>query len=359
VPVAPSFDDLLEQFIAEAQAQRATLKFNDGDITEAQAHGAGAMADAVLRYGAQAFRDTFVDGASGDALRALVDDHYNIQAEPATSAAITLRLVRTSGGAGGTIVAGTTFATAITADGSEVRFTLDAPLVVAAAANGPFDVAATCTVKGSVGNVAASTVTRIIDTLFDATFSVTNPAAAGGGNEAETDDALRTRARSFWVTLRRGTLAAIEYGALQVSSVRIARATEDPDTGLVTLVVSDADGNSTAQMISDARAEVENWRAAGTIVTVIGGSPLLVDIIGTLNVDIGIDASVLAPLCEAAAIARVKKQRQGELLYLDTIKAAAIAVDPDGINAITLTTPTDTIAPLPWQVVRPGTVSFT
>jgi hypothetical protein len=70
-----------------------------------------AMADVVLRYAAQAFRDTFIDGAAGDALTALVDDHYNIQRDPATSSAVGDRaFARTSGGAGGTIAAGTTIA---------------------------------------------------------------------------------------------------------------------------------------------------------------------------------------------------------------------------------------------------------
>jgi hypothetical protein len=186
---------------------------------------------------------------------------------------------------------------------------------------------------------------------------VTNPADAGGGNDVESDEQLRTRARNFWVTLRRGTLAALEFGARQVTPVRISRATEDPVTGLVTVVVSDADGNSTAQMISDVRAELENWRAAGTVLTVVGGTPLIVDVVGTMDVDDGIDRAVLSPLVIAAITARMKKQRQGELMHLDSIKAAGIAVDPDGINAINLTTPTDTVTPGPAQVVRPGTIS--
>jgi uncharacterized phage protein gp47/JayE len=356
MPVAPSFDDLIQQFIAEAQAQRATLRFDDGNVTEAQAHGAGAMADVVLRYAAQAFRDTFVDGAKGDALTALVDDHYNIQRDPATSATVTVQLQRTSGGAGGTIDAGTTVATAQDADGNEVRFTTNVDQVVGAGANGPFSIAATCTVTGPSGNVAAGTITRVIDALFD-TFTVTNPAAAGGGNDEESDDQLRTRARNFWTTLRRGTLAALEFGALQVTSVRIAKATEDQATGEVTLLVSDGDGNSTAQMISDVETEIENGRAAGCIVTVIGGTPLLVDVTGSLVVADGVDPTVLAPLVNAAIAARMKKLRQGEPLYLDSIKAAGIAVDPDGIEAINLTTPTGTVTPSPAQVIRPGTIA--
>lgn len=361
MPVAPSFDDLIEQFISEAQAQRATLRFDDGNISEAQAHGAGAMADVVLRYAAQAFKETFLDGAAGDALTARADDSHNTLREPATPAQVTVRFQRTSGGGGGTINAGTTVATAVDAGGHEVRFTTNAPQVVGAAANGPFDIAATCTVDGPVGNVKAGSagVTRIIDTLFDSTFSVSQPADAGGGNDAETDPALRVRSRTFWKTLRKATLAALEQGAKAVASVRVSKAIEDDDSGDCTLVVSDNDGNSSAQMISDVERELEQWRAAGVPIGIGGSAPLLVDVIGTMDVDDGIDRAVLAPLVNAAITARINKQRQGELLHLDSIKAAGISIDPDGINAIALTTPTDTVTPTAFQVIRPGTVSIT
>ena len=119
------------------------------------------------------------------------------------------------------------------------------------------------------------------------------------------------------------------------------------------------DGNSTAQMVADVETEIENWRAGGSIVNVVGGTPLLVDVAGTMDVDDGVDRAVLAPLVNAAIAARMKKQRQGELLHLDSIKAAGIAVDPDGINAINLTTPADTVTPTPFQVIRPGTIAVT
>jgi hypothetical protein len=359
VPVAPSFDDLLEQFIAEAQAQRATLRFDDGNITEAMAHGAGAMADVVLRYAAQGVKETFLDGCAGDVLTARVDDRFNLQRDPTTPASATLRFERTSAGAGGTINQGTTVATVQDADGNEVRFTTDAPIVVGAGVNGPFDVAATCTVNGPSGNVIEGAISRIVDTLFDLTFTVTNLARAGGGNPVENDPQLKNRARNWWLSQRRGTLAALETGARQVASVRYAKATEDDITGEVTLVVSDEDGNSTAQMVSDVETEIENWRAPPGVINVVGGTPLVVDVVGELDVDAGVDRATLSPLVNAAIAARMKKQNHGELLHLDSIKAAGIAVDPDGINAINLTTPIVTVTPTAAQVVRPGTISVT
>jgi hypothetical protein len=357
VPVAPSPADLLEQFIAEAQAQRATLRFDDGNVTEAQAHGAMAMADVVLRYAAQAFRDTFIDGAAGDALTALVDDHYNIQRDPATSSSVTERFTRTSGGAGGTIAAGTTIASVQQADGSEVRFTTDAAIVVPNAANGPFD--------------------RRVHLHRD---------RAGGQREGRHAHAARRSGLRRHVhrdepgrrrrRQRRRERRAAPHARAQLLDDAAPR---DPRRARV----RGAPGRVGAHLARDrgprhrprdrrgVRQRRQQHRAddlgrsrrarelacRGTVLTVVGGTPLLVDVVGTMDVDAGIDRAVLSPLVIAAITARMKKQRQGELMHLDSIKAAGIAVDPDGINAINLTTPTDTVTPGPAQVVRPGTIS--
>jgi len=359
MPVAPSFADLLAQFESEALEQRPTLQFIEGDVTVALEHGAGAMADAAIRYAVQALKETFIDGAQGDRLTALVDDHLNIQRQTASPAQATVEFARTSGGAGGTVPVGFVVGSSFDASGGTVLFVTDADVVFGNADNGPYDVGVTAQTLGRTGNVAAGAIVRVVDAPFDSTLTVTNAVAAAGGNDEEKDDELRVKARSFWTTLRRGTLAALETGALRVASVRIARATEDPVTGIVTVVVTDSDGNSTAQMISDVVAELENWRAAGSIVTVLGGTALTINVVGSLVVRAGVDASVLGPIAAAAVAGRMSKLRQGETLYIDSIKAAAISVDPDAIEAVVLISPLVDTTPGAAQVIRPGTVSLT
>lgn len=332
MPVAPSFEDLVTQYTAEAQA-RADLLFLDGDVSLASAHGSGAMADACIKFTAQAFKATFIDGAKGDDLTTLVNDHLGLQRQQATAAEVAIRLTRTSGGAAGVIAAGTTVATQTLDDGSVVRFTTDAPVIVGIGLNGPFDVAATAVDAGRAGNVDAGEIAAIVDALFDSTFSVTNVAAAGGGNEVESDDELRRRARTFYTTLRRGTLAALEFGALQVPSVRSAIATES-ETGLVTVLVTDQDGNSTLMMIADVITELENWRAAGVVVGVAGGTKLELDITAILTLADGVDLLTVTPLVEDAIPARVNRRRTGEKLYEDMLTAAVVSIDPDGIQAV-------------------------
>lgn len=358
MPVPPSFDDLTAQFEAEALAVRSSLTFFEGDITVAQQHGAGAMGDACIRFNVQALKETFIDGAKGDALTALVNDHLNIQRSPATPSQASVSIARTSGGGAITLLAGFVVGSDFDSAGNTVLYTLDANVPFGAADNGPHVGTVTAQIAGRAGNVAAGKITRFVDAKPDTTLTITNAAPAAGGNEEETDEELRVRARLFWQTLRRGTLAAIEFGALTVASVRIARATEDAG-GIVTLVVTDSDGGSTAMMVANVVTEIENWRAAGSIVNVMGGTALVVNVTGSLVVKDGVDATVLGPIAAEAITGRIKKQRQGETLYIDSIKAAGIAVDPDAIEAITLTAPLADVAPTASQVIRPGVVTIT
>jgi uncharacterized phage protein gp47/JayE len=367
MPVAPSFQDLLDVGQAEAQARRPDLTYYEGDITVAQNHGAAAMVDALIRLAAQLYKATFIDGASGDDLTALVDDHLNIQRVAGSQAQATVAFTRTSGGAGGTIPAGATIATEFDSDGETVEFTTDSAIIVPAAGNGPFNIGVTAVLAGPDGNVAASTITRIVDTLFDDTFSVTNAAVAAGGNNEESDPVLRERARSFFATLRRGTLAALEYGAKEVPSVVVATATEDTETGEVTVRVADGDGNSSAQMIADVEEELEFWRCAGIDVTVLGGTQVLVDMAITLDdVTSGFDISEAEAVIVDAVETRIARLDPGETLFLDSIIAQVIAVYPDNINdvgfsTITLTPggaqPIQDVVPSGAQVLRAGTIT--
>lgn len=353
--IAPSFRDLVDQGQAEAQARRPTLRFLVGSIAQAMMHGAAAMGDACVRYSAQLFRQTFLDGATGEALAALVNDRYSLQKILKTRAVVTVEFSRTDGTKVGAIDAGTTVATAVDASGNEVRFTTDAAIAVGGGVLGPLAITATATEPGRGGNADAGAVTRILDQLFD-DFTVTNPAEAAGGNDAETDPELRQRARQFFQTRARGTKAAIAFGAREVEEVRLARVTVDA-LGLITVTVSDADGGSTPQMIADVEANLVNYVAAGDVFTVVGGTPLVQDVTAVLTLAAGADIDVLRPPVQQAMRARIDGLDPGETLYLDQLTAAAIAVDPVGIRAVAFSEPTSDVTPAVGQVIRPGTIT--
>lgn len=369
MPVAPSLNDMIAQGQAEAQDRRPALKFYEGDMTMADLHAAVAMADAVLRFAVRALKATFIDSAERDELDTLVNDHINLQRQAATFAQVTLSWTRTSGGTGGTIPAGTIVGTVFGPDATQVTFSTDVDVIVAPGNNGPYTVLATAQVAGPDGNVAAGTVTQIAGAVFDSTFGVTNPTTAGGGNPKETDDELRVRARSWWQTLRRGTKTALEFGAKTVTSVRNARIAEDTTLGLVRLIVSDSDGNSTLQMVVDVIVAEEEWRAAGVALNVVGGNQVLVDISLGLLVRDGFDVDAASATLVAAATARIKKLVGEEPLYLDMVRTAIEAIYPDDIlrtkfltlvvGGVARSVADDPIVAGVGQVIRPGTITVT
>jgi hypothetical protein len=364
MPVAPSFQDLLAQAQAEVLARNPKYKLREGDIADLLLRGGGAMADVAIRFAAQGVRDNFLDGASGDALTELVNDRYQIQRKAATFAQVTVEFTRATSLTAGTIDAGTRIATAFDATGRRVTFTLDGAVAVGIGELGPFEASATADVSGPDGNADAGTIVVVLDTLFD-TFTVTNPLTAGGGQVRETDEQLRARARASRRNLRRGTIEALETGALTVASVSVAVVEED-EVFNVSILVSDADGNSTAQMIADVDAELENWRCAGIPVTVVGGVRSVVDVTATFQVRGGFDIMAREPDLQAAFAARVGRLRAGQTLFLDMLVHSLIDIAPDDIfevafTAITVDGVTQAIGdiePSLGQVLRPGTLTI-
>lgn len=341
MPNAPSWSDYFSIGRAEAAIRRPDLMFAEGDISEMEMAGAAAMADHLTGWAAGRFRATFLDGATGDDLTALCDDHWQVKRLVASKAQVPVRFTRLAAPAAGIILTGTTVATQADATGREIRFVTDADIPVGIGvlvANGT----ATAAEAGAAGNVIQGAIQKISGALFD-TFTVTNPAAAAGGNEKETDDELRERTRLRALVFL-GTLYALEYGAQTVPGVRKATATEDPQ-GICTLYVSDASGNSTQPMINAVVAILPDWKAAGAIVNVTGGIPILVPIQIALTVRAGVDIPALVADIKNAIVARINRLQIGQILTRDMIRSAAIAVAPADIDEVTVIAPGANVAP--------------
>lgn len=360
---APSFQDYFDAGKAEAINRRPELTFDEGDISEFLVAAMAAMADHLTGYFAGRFKATYLDGAEGDDLTTLADDHWNVQRFPATAATGTVSFVRTNGNGApaGTLAAGFVVATAKDVDGNEVQYTLDADLNWSLAELGPKTATVTCTATGLDSNADLDTVNRVISTPFDSTITVNNPASKmAGGDDEETDADLRERVRNLPATLRRGTLAAIEYGALQIEGVKRASAVEEEDevgaTGIVDLYVTDIEGNSSPTMIDAVEEDVINWRAGGVIVNVYGGALSEQDVTLSLNARLGTDTVALASKVVSAVTARINKLKIGETLSRDLIRQAALNVD-ENILSVTITLPATDITPDTGTIIRAGTVT--
>lgn len=365
-----SLIDFYNLGLAGAVGANPDLAVNEGDVTDFLLSAAAAMADRCDQERAEDHRNTHVDGAEGDKLTELADDRYDVDRQPATAATCTVQYTRPfDAGAepSGTISAGFEVATQVDAVGNDIRFVTDADLNFAL---GQLTGSIGCTAieTGPEGNVdQAGLVTRMIDTPFDATFAVTNTTPAAGGNLEESDAEVRTRIRNRPASYSRATKTAIEAGALEVDIVRVASATEDTSTGLVTLSISDADGNSNAQMINDVLLEIENWRAFGIPITVVGGVRVVVDLTVQLTLTDGAALSGLQTPVSDAISGEIDKLSQGATLY-DTLSiAAAKNVAPELIHDVTITalsiggTPVTIgdYTPAVNELLRAGTITVT
>jgi len=360
---APSFKDYFDAGKAEALARRSGLAFDEGDISEFVVAGAAAMADHLTGYFADRVKATFLDGAIGDDLTDLADDHWNIQRREAVLASGSVSFTRTNanGAPLGSIPSGFVIATDKDADGNEIQYTTNSILNFPLSDLGPKSIIVNASIAGAGGNADIGKVTRMISTPFDSSFTITNTAKIVGGLDEETDEELRERVRALPTALRRGTLAALEYGALQVAGVAKATAVEELDlslvpSGIVDVYVTDAAGNSNGTMTLAVTNELRNWRPAGSIVNVIGGAPQTVNVTVVLTARVGVDTSVLATNVALAITARINKLRINESLSQDIIKQAALNVD-DNILSVLVTSPAVTVTPTNGNIIRAGTIT--
>lgn len=356
---APSWQDLYDLGKATLQTRRPKLLVLEGDVTDAVIAGAATMASMVIAYGAGRFLAAFLDGASGDDLTNLARDR-GVERDLGDKAVGTMTFSRISFSVGaGTISAGFRVASQPDSTGAFSTFTTDIDVVF-----GPTDltktVNVTCTKIGTAGNVAAGTVTRTLDSMFDPSITVTNSAKFAGGSAAESDADLRDRVRGFFLTQARGTVEALAYGAKTVPGVKRVNVLPDYDTGIVTVYVSDADGNASTAMTDAVETELTNhWASAADIINVIGATLVIEPIDVSLTVRTGVDINALLDRVRQAIIARVGRLNPGETLYRDMISAAARDVDKDAILSVAVNVPAASVVPSTGQVIRTNTSSVT
>jgi len=358
----PSWQDYYDVGRATLQSRRPTLVVLEGDVSDAILAGGASMATAVDAYANRRFRATFLDGAEGDDLVERARDRGTEKFLGAEAIGTADFSRPTFAGGAGTIFAGTRVATdPDSATGEFQSYTLDEDAVFGGATLSVSDVPITCEKTGVRGNIASAKITRFLDPIFDSTIVVTNSARLAGGEEVELDEDLRDRARGFFLTLARGTKAALIYGAKQVANVTRVSLEVD-DVGVVTMYVADSDGNSNDAMVDAVTEEIENgaddgggWRAAGDIVYVTGGVLSNVDIDLELTVKVGVSIPALLDRVRQAVVSRLRRLNPGETLFRDMISAAARDVDREGITGVNVITPAANLVPAANTALRTTT----
>lgn len=309
-----------------------------------------AMADEATRQTALKFAALFLDSAEGEDLDRLVADRFSptIFRKQAAPAVVPVTFRTTVPSVGATLEVGQTVRTE---DGTEFELTEVAPFPVGS--TGPVTAAAEAKLSGTAGNVAAGSIVQFGPPLpADApTYVITNDEAATGGRDVETDESLRARARDFFRTARRGTLAAIEFGALTVDGVESATAIEltDPVTGLPTgfiqLAIADSNGQSNSILAEAVRGALDDFRAAGIPVQVLTSNPVFQDIAYEIGFRSGFDTRSASQQLKALTEASVNVLAPAEPLQRSLLFALARSIPGAIVGDAAVTLPAGDVQP--------------
>ncbi len=330
----PTFAELYAAAQAEIQSRNSALTdFEEGSALDAVTGASSILADEATRVVVDQFAAQFFATATGQDLDDLAFDRIRLLRNEASTSTATLTWTRVASGSY-VIPAGTTFA-ATNANGETVTFTSDAAVAVGGG-DVTVDIDVTADAVGRASNVDVGTITTVVDTAAsDPSATVSNATRAAGGSAAETDAAFRERIAAFYGSVQRGTRAALEFGAKTVSGVSIATVVEDYPITYV--YVGDPDGSGNPSLAALVATELENWRATGSYVTVLGSTreEVALSLSIVLDVDeLPADLTTLSAAVKTAIEAYGDTLGAGSTAYRTLIECAARDAD-DRVLSVT------------------------
>jgi len=330
------------------------------------------IGETISARGARGMRGCFAELARGSQQDRLFYDRAGLTRFGTNQATVDLELFRSTPSVAtpGTVHAGDVVQTP-----SGVQFGLSRDAVF-----GDYDtlvaVPAQALVAGPDGNVPPTDlstgmgVSSFSSTPFDPTLQVRNTSSAAGGTDVEDDIPYLGRYRSFFPTLSKGVMGAIEYGALQVPGVAVATATEiaNPVGGypvaFIQLVIGDRNGNATSTMVQKVSDILLDYRAFGMPVEVLIGSVVYQTVQWKLAFQVGVDEQLAIERVRAVTVAVSQFLPPGPdrgVLYRANLMAAAKQVPGVVIRDDSLVDPAGDIIPVTTQQmirVLPTQVTF-
>lgn len=311
----------------------------------------------------------FLDSAEDEVLDRLVFDRYGLTRKAASNSLGTAVFSTTAPtGSAFTIPQNTILSTAA---GLQFITTLDTSFP--AASTGPVFVPIRSVLAGADQQAAIGEITSIIGTITGAPSDlvVTNTVATAGAADRESNESLKDRARRFFITARRGTLGALETGALAVPGVVSATAIESIDSlgrpsRFVQLVVTDRFTEVLADLGTedptyDAQSQqlalqvynsLSDVRVGGMFVQVIVAQVILQQVVLQLTFSAGVDADVVALQARARVVNLINQLGPGEQFNPDDGVEALRSITGLIITENEIASPVGPIVPNTAQVLR-------
>lgn len=318
----------------------------------------------VVRQVGYAMKRLTLAGADDEDLDRWVYDNYNEVRKGAVGAVGQVRFFRASFAAGsGTVFAGTKLTTLT---GVEYITLFDASFGSTDLDEIRVDVRAVQAGKASqVGRNAIRGFAQGA-ALFDNTIQVTNDGATAGGEEAEDDDTLRGRMRSFWVNASKGILSSIVQGATSVPGVASAQAIEVVTTGalparVVNLYIADSSGVANEQLARQVLVALDEFRAAGIAVIMNTSLPLVIEVAVRLRFRAGVDTVQLTQDVLAAIVEFVNSLPVNSALLVSDLMSVLRRFKADGVIAEddAVVAPAGDLEPAVGQTLRATPASVT
>ena len=214
---------------------------------------------------------------------------------------------------------------------------------------------------GKVSQVGANQIRQFSapGLLFDGSLQVNNPLPTAGGEDTEDDGDYRDRIRSFWTTVRRGTLSAIEFGALTVAGVVSASASEALTSGaqparVVNLYIADSSGVASSALAAAVRSALDEFRAAGIAVIPATSIPQIVDVQLSLTFNASVDTTVFTEVIRANVVEYINSLPVNAPLYRANLFSVLSRFSGDGlvVTQDTVIAPTGDLVPSTGQTLR-------
>lgn len=319
---------------------------------------ASVMGDACVKQLGYATSRLTLDGSFDEDLDRYVWDRYQLTRKGASPALGMVRLYRAAATAGaGTVPAGTK----LTGLGN-VEYVTTQPASFGSSQLDNVFANVRAVQAGKSTQVGENNLQRIANaaSLFDTTLRVNNDSTTAGGEDQEDDDTLKNRVRQFWTTSQRGTLAAIQFGALTVPGVVSAVAIEalSPVNGLparlVNLYISDSSGVASLPLAQQVIAVLNDYRAAGIPVVVSTSIPTIQGIVLALSFAAGVDGVTLGNQIQAAIVEFVNTLPVNGPLYIVQLNSVLQRFFADGLipNQSSIVSPAFDVVPAVGQTIR-------
>lgn len=314
-----------------------------------------------------------LSAAKGTDLDRLVLDRYGVKRKAAAPAVgtvtITMQAVAPSSFS---IPSGTTF---VTEDG--IGFFSTAEIVFPASTSVSPAIPVRAQQAGLATQARIGAISQLTGTVpgVQPESTVSNAAATAGAADAEKDDSLRGRALAFFLTARRGTVQAIQQGALGVPGVETASPIETIDAlgrpaSSVQLVITDQfteglldlDAIPPAYQTQSAQFAVTVFdglidsRAAGIAVDVFVARVVLLPLVLGLAYRAGYDTATTTQAARAAVVAYTNGLSGGATwVRADAVEAlrgiAGLIVSDSGTSSEIISPAGDVVA-APLEVIR-------